>query len=489
LAGLTSTEAGFFDALYWSLLVCTATGAGDADFLLGNAIDPQVSRALTLTFVFFSVSTCIIALLTIIDAALGLCSARLGNRLHARSLPLDMLVDLDANGAGIGKLEFMCAGLMALDKVSAHDLWQVLDQFRQLDTNFSGELHAEHLAALRRVRGESAQEAMLGAPRDLDLQLSSAQPTPQNLDFGEMSPVEPQLEPTAGSSLDRTSRRHHLSVRFASSAGEANSTSHIHDRTLSPEQASARQREPDRLLGSDPLVKELYDDNLALRKLLEERDAHLIAQMMAQRSTEQTLQQALSERQGLHGEVLLLQHMKAELQMRLEKAQKRVRDAETRCQGLEVARSAADRRCQELEKRSADLERREREVQQQVASKQHVLDMATARTQGLESQLKDMEQQRAELMRKLQEAERGRLQSDAAAGEVRLRLAERDLHRQAEVQAALLQRHAFVQGGSQRAHGASAAAPPPALPAGLRSWPWEAEACRPPADQASLPTA
>jgi len=466
------------------LLVCTATGAGDADFLLGNAIDPQVSRALTLAFVFFSVSACIATVLTISEASLGLRSTRLGTRLHSRSLPLHVLIDLDANGAGVGKLEFLCAALMALDKVSAHDLWQVLDQFRRLDTNFSGELHAEHLAALGRERGESTQEVLMGAPRDLGLQLRCAQPTPQNLDFGEMSPVEPQLEPTAGSSLDRTSRRHHHSVRFASSAGEANSTSHLHDRTLSPEQAAARQREPERLLGPDPLVNELYQDNIALRKLLDERDAHLVGQMMAQRSTEQTLQQTLAERQGLHGEVLLLQHMKAELEMRFKKEQRHLKDSENRCKELEVARAAVERRCHEVEKRSAELERREREVQQQVASKQQLLDMAAARTHGLESQVKDMEQQRAELMRRLQEAERGRLQSDAVVGEARLRLAERDLHRQAEVQATLLQRQAFVQGGGQIAHNASVA--PPALPTGLRSWPWEAEACRTPADVPSL---
>jgi len=487
LAGLTSTEAGFFDVLYWSLLVCTATGAGDADFLLGNAIDPQASRALTLAFVFCSVSAFIAAVLTITEASLGLCSCRLASRLRSRSLPLDVLMDLDANGAGIGKLEFMCAGLMALDKVSAHDLWQVLDQFRRLDTNFSGELHAEHLAALRRESSDRARVARMEVPRNLDLQLRCGRPARQNLDFGEMSPVEPQLEPTVGSSLDRTARRHHLSVRFASSAGEASSTSHLHDRTLSPEQAAARQREPERLLGPDPLVQELYEDNLALRKLLEERDAHLIGQMMAQRSTEQALQQALAERQGLHGEMLLLQHVKAELEMRLKKEQKRSKDAENRCQELEVTRAAAERRCHEVEKRSAELERREREAQQQVANKQQLLDMAASRTRGLESQVKDMEQRCAEIMQKLQEAERGRLQADAAVGEARLRLAERDLHSQAEVQATLLQRQAFVQGGGQRVHGASAM--PPTLPAGLRSWPWEAEACRPSADPSSLPAA
>merc|ERR1712157_389361 len=79
--------------------------------------------------------------------------------LLSRSLSLDMLADMDQNGDGVDKCEFVCAMLVQLNMVSQDDLIPLLSKFEELDADGSGLLTKKDLEIMRsRRRTERCNE-------------------------------------------------------------------------------------------------------------------------------------------------------------------------------------------------------------------------------------------------------------------------------------------------------------------------------------------
>eukprot|EP00415_Alexandrium_ostenfeldii_P002115 UN2115 len=63
----------------------------------------------------------------------------------SRGLSLDMLADMDKDGNGVDRCEFVCAMLVQLGRVTQEDVLKILDRFDDLDIDGSGILTTEDL--------------------------------------------------------------------------------------------------------------------------------------------------------------------------------------------------------------------------------------------------------------------------------------------------------------------------------------------------------
>jgi len=222
MAGVPSSRATFVDSVLWSVLTCTTVGYGGFSESLGDKFDESTSRVLSVILVLASLLSGLAALLRVGKLLLKARVANLEQRLAARSLPLDLLIDLDSTGDGVSRLEFLCAALLAADKVSAQDLWQFLEQFRRLDPEGHGILGPKQLAALGR-QGKSGRKELVtltlsqvqAAWKQESISLVSAAGSAlpsfgATRDFGSMSVVEP-FDRTGASSAEMGSvRQPHL---------------------------------------------------------------------------------------------------------------------------------------------------------------------------------------------------------------------------------------------------------------------------------------
>jgi len=228
-----TSVASFADALYWSVLTCTTVGANGLGLGLETSRKTNHGfRLFTLVFALIAVPSCLASIVGVVELALRAHASRFEREVGLRSLPWDFLVDLDADGAGVGRLEFLCASLMVRDKASAHDLWLVLDEFQRLDFDGAGVLNGAKLAALRRgtdkcaVPGRrrgfaatAAREAVGANPpehRDSRLLRSVSIFAGE----GDVSPVAMPIDPSVASPSDVRSGHRQSMVHFAPSVGE-----------------------------------------------------------------------------------------------------------------------------------------------------------------------------------------------------------------------------------------------------------------------------
>eukprot|EP00927_Polykrikos_kofoidii_P000065 TRINITY_DN10031_c0_g1_i1.p1 TRINITY_DN10031_c0_g1~~TRINITY_DN10031_c0_g1_i1.p1 ORF type:complete len:1069 (-),score=204.48 TRINITY_DN10031_c0_g1_i1:752-3958(-) len=383
---LSGGAVSFTNALYWSVLTCTSTGSGgDVDLHLGTQATASWQRGVRLLFCLIAVPSWVFAICGLGELALRVRSAHVEEEINSRTLPMDLLIDLDDDGDGISKLEFLCATLMVMDKVSAHDLWQVLDHFRRLDVDGSGVLRRDHLAVLRRglddddrqqlrtdplwpsshVCNMPAQKQLVNAEVPAAVVWRDAQAGFTNRGIsserGEgmtmpssVSPVESQFDPSVLSTSFTRGRRQTSGVRFATSVGELPPTE--------GDVASSCQDGVDEMSSFDPrsFMKELYQDT---KNKLAQREAELAALLRTLQQTEHAMRQVVAERQALHGEVMFSQHKIAELHARLQEQQKEAQDAKQASAAGEALRRELERALSEAERLRGEADRQRVEAE------------------------------------------------------------------------------------------------------------------------------
>lgn len=482
------------DAIMWSAGMCTTIGAIGPR--LGGQ-DMDLGTGLTFLFLLIAVPGCGFAIFEIGLAYIELCSACLEAEVASRALPTDTLIDLDANGAGVDKVEFLCAMLMALDKVCAHDLWQVLDTFESLDVDGSGTLDGHKLAALRRAAPpvvETAKASLLprllgwcpcfkkmidAAPLVDAHDAEGASSLPAQSHQGKMVSMQPfkhaitpswgscaiarqelgasgtsaysSLPPRARPSSQSTFTTREVAgipagvVRFTEpsshsggcSVGEAPNT--WRDLVESRDRGSGR--------GSKPLVEDMYEDGLKVRQQLDEKGKELVEVLQSRQQLEESLRQVVAERQVLHGEVRLLQHVGSELQVKVDDAKRRQEDAEQRSRDAERHKAEAEQRAQDALRRCREAEQRTQEAEHRAQRAEQLRADAEARASSADVRAQDAERECSKATQRLIDAEQEwQLVSAAKARELEVKSAEMDMRRQGEIRSALLELQALAQG-------------------------------------------
>lgn len=426
-------NTSYVDALYWSVLTCTTVG-GTGRLGITTLSEPG-GRAFVALFSLVAVPSGWLAVLAIIELVVRARELQAEALSSKRRLPADLLADLDCTGLGVGKLEFLCATLLAKDKVSAHDLWEALDDFRHLDTAAVGVLSAADLGRLR----QSGAAAPAPPPFRVVMREGPPLAQPMNveavMDASSVLASKPcsLLYASAGEILgDQTAE---LS-QTAMSQTAMSPTAQMSLIVLSPvkEMATDLPSQTEHPL----LAREIYQDTVLLRKSFDEKDAEL-------RRTEVALRQVYAERQALHGELLLLKHQMAEVQSN---AERQVAKAETQAEAAaltaaaerERAAAAQEQRHAEAAREKERLQRCAEEAATKAAELSRRLGEAEARVEVARREIEERDAQHAAAEKQLL------LQQDAKVKEVRLMCAEIDTRRRCELRTAMMEMQALSHG-------------------------------------------
>lgn len=133
----------WLDAFYWSVVTCTTVGYGDM------SLEEESSKVFSFFFILLGFA--------FVGAAIGNVGAiQMERELEAKkrkilgkSLSMDMLNDMDKDGNGVDRCEFVCAMLVQLGKVAEDDILPLLQRFDDLDADKSGLLTKDDIAILR----------------------------------------------------------------------------------------------------------------------------------------------------------------------------------------------------------------------------------------------------------------------------------------------------------------------------------------------------
>eukprot|EP00927_Polykrikos_kofoidii_P054070 TRINITY_DN48556_c0_g1_i1.p1 TRINITY_DN48556_c0_g1~~TRINITY_DN48556_c0_g1_i1.p1 ORF type:complete len:1061 (-),score=197.29 TRINITY_DN48556_c0_g1_i1:137-3319(-) len=394
-AVMSDGATSFASALYWSVLTCTTVGtSGNVDVALGTKVSDSRQQVVRLIFSLIAVPSWILAICGLAELAVRAYSTSLEEEINSRKLPMDLLIDFDNDGRGICKLEFLCATLMVMDKVSAHDLWQVLDHFQRLDTDGNGVLRGDHLAMLRRRGSELARERVCIAPLEPSPSCSttahkqlenvpglvarSLDDTQTGFASRDISIEEKEgiTKPTSGSAVDSPSDP---SALLSSSCVQSQQqSSGVHIATSSSEIPVMEGEDPTSTRDdADELGKSAFLQELCLdtKRQLEQKENELVAELRLHQQTDHSLRQLVAERQALHGEILLLRHNISELQDRLQDQQRLLDETKQAWQchaEVEVLKGEAERRAKEAEHLLAEAERQRDEAdRQRVEAERH----------------------------------------------------------------------------------------------------------------------
>jgi len=495
--GYSSSDVTFIDALYWSVLTCTTVGSSGALEAYFPTTTPGW-KAFALAYSLVAVPSCFISVSGIAALALQAHSRRVEREIRSRVMPWEFLASLDADGTGVSKLEFVCAALMALDKVSPDDLWQVLDQFQQLDVDgggclcdatlaalipsFSGVDEAK-LAAAKKPRPVQAtreihcisQAPLLGSSRPEELQTFGVEKVVMQSSKVESSAVAsdsglPSAVERAPSALQESavSSRRQSMVRFAPSVGEVLQSSEAHS-TLRDGMET-----PSKSGANESMMTDLYQD--MMRRQLEQKETELAAALRTQQKTEIDMRQVYAERQALHGEVTLLQHKLADLQVRFDEKAKQLESQTKRLDAdldkqqrlrseADDAKSEQQRLCVEAERQRDDANRHREEAVTKMTEAQKRCSDLEAQARHADERAKASAQDAADSSRKLEASQQKlRLEADAKLEQLRKEHAELDFKRQGEMKSASLELQALAQGQHiLRTHLRRTLTPPPAL--------------------------
>jgi len=130
----------FVDAFYHCMMTSTTVGFGE--------VAPETQRGRQLAIVHIIASTAffseLITQVSAVRAKMGLAKRRKG--LLDKQLDPTLILQLDRNGEGVDKLEFVVGMLTNLGVVSHEDVQTFIDRFEQLDTDGSGTLDHADLA-------------------------------------------------------------------------------------------------------------------------------------------------------------------------------------------------------------------------------------------------------------------------------------------------------------------------------------------------------
>lgn len=492
-------DSSFLYALYWSLAACTTIGAGE------DMANREIGKALTVVFVLVAVPGCVFAGLNLLRIHIQQRAVNIDTELASRVLTLDVLHDMDTDGNGVDKLEFLCAALLVLNKVSARDICHALKAFRELDVDNAGRLHADKLSALRHRDCEDLE--------DPPLFQGSAQ----------RYVVKPELHPSGESHEDHTCAHDGCSFSVALANRQVSEDSHIDEvredtcteplscvlqfestivrrsseslehatvpnrsaaltglKDTTTEDISSNSFHPSQPPGKPSSQnvsadQDLLQDTLRLRAQLNEKDQDVVAAMQKQQQVEQALRQTLAERQALHGEVRLLKHKLSELEARAsvevrrreeaerrrgeavegcQEAQRRLREAESHMQEAverhrresERQREIADRYRQETEQLLSEGRKRGEEAERRAQQEEQRRADAEARAEQAAQRAQSAESSAMEATQRLRSAEsEWHLRSEARASELQKKTVEAEMRRQQEVQSAMLEIQALTQ--------------------------------------------
>jgi len=497
---LSADESTWTDALLWSVSTSTTVGHdGHAEHL------PPVGWSIC--YVLLVGPIMFVMILEAARAHLHVRHENLKAELASRVLPRDVLIGLDADGCGVTKVEFLCAILLAKNKVTALDLWQALLQFQDLDRDGNGILTSGELAGLRRDRVQWGKAKAIYAMEQAKSRSCCARTKhEEDVEFAGATDVvfaddlskAPHLFVESGKTTDQIqgdvttfiqpqglsalqmaySPQMPSSVRLATSVSTVFDGLGEHTRRSPP-----RSKKNASMRSTRSELLQFYDENLKVRHQLHERAEELLHAMQSKERVEQDLRQALAERQSLHGDIRLAQHKVAELQERLTTVALEKGAAEKARQEAEQRADAATRAAAQAEQRAADAELKVRSAEQLVAKSEEGRLQAEAATKEAEGRAEEVARHMKEFEKETDRKSYERMK------ELELRCAELEAKRQGEIKQGLLELqsiaagqqalHKELQRSQQTLHVPASSASSSLLRTGLQPWEaWEAACAR-----------
>ncbi|CAJ1383823.1 unnamed protein product [Effrenium voratum] len=288
---VTSSGASFLDALSWTVLTGLTVGYGQIQPALGDQ-GGDWARVWQVVYVLCSLCCLLHIIFLVARRGLRRQAELLELQRRQRTLPVDLLQDLD-NGGGVNRLEFLCASLLAADRVSAQDLSYALEVFRRLDPHGTGVIKTPQLESLQRPKEPRTLPEILQCPH-----------------------FKSQLEV----------------VEFPMR------------KSMDDERAAA-------------VLREIYQDYDAVRRSLDAKDAELLAALKEHSASEQARAQAVAQREALRKEVMLLSQMKTDLVQRAETEKQQRKVDENAISALKNRCTSLEDKLQEAELESEQVRR------------------------------------------------------------------------------------------------------------------------------------
>eukprot|EP00931_Biecheleriopsis_adriatica_P074719 TRINITY_DN48724_c0_g1_i1.p1 TRINITY_DN48724_c0_g1~~TRINITY_DN48724_c0_g1_i1.p1 ORF type:complete len:633 (+),score=140.18 TRINITY_DN48724_c0_g1_i1:48-1946(+) len=288
------------DSLYWAVVTVTTVGYGD--ITVGHLPERRsVSYSLVTCFILIAVPCFGSSVGQFSDALIKLRAERLQADILSRGLSPELLADLDSDGDGVDKGEFVCAMLLLFEKVEMEDLVQILDQFQYLDQDGSGVLTSEDLACLRRNGSNPAPRTPpAGTKRPFDKR--SKDNESKKIASKEMAAEEIE-EGRQGKEVSNVTDMLVENVELTRANDELQNQLHAQEDACHQEQTCGLQQEED----WERIVMNLWQDGLLMGKKLTEADEKLTDALRQCLDLERSLQISNAQRQALQDEVRLLQ--------------------------------------------------------------------------------------------------------------------------------------------------------------------------------------
>lgn len=152
----------FVDSLYWTCVTVTSVGYGDL------LLKKESSRIFAIFFILFGFACLGAAIGRIARLKIELRCYHKKKRLLNRSLSVNLLMDMDQDGNGVDKCEFVCAMLLQMDKVTNDDLRPLLKRFDELDVDKSGFLTRVDIEIMRKQWREQMSGYKESKPQQLE---------------------------------------------------------------------------------------------------------------------------------------------------------------------------------------------------------------------------------------------------------------------------------------------------------------------------------
>lgn len=313
------------DSIYWSIVTVTTVGYGDVAVGAGDAERETKSRIFALCFILVTVPCFGTAWGRFSDAVLQLRSDNFRQHQLSRQLSPELLADLDMDGDGVDKAEFLCAMLLLFDQVDKQDLLQILYRFDSLDRDGNGRLTAEDLSHLRPHTPLRAHLEMKKASAALENHLTNMGRDAQSTTTQAVSagaPLETIGDATQEDGNPALIQHTKPQILSEGTALENDLTS------MGPNSDDAQSKTTQAILAGAPLVTirdakwddwqsmsiQLRQDNTEMTQKVAAVSEQLVRALNQNLEAERSLQQLTAHRQALRDEVRLVRYQLSQLQ-------------------------------------------------------------------------------------------------------------------------------------------------------------------------------